>query len=75
VVRSSALAATNDIIAIVHREVGRMRAQTMLSPSDVRTLLDLARTAREARQLEQLVEDELGEELGKLPDDELEERT
>lgn len=74
VVRSDALEATRDIMAVVHREVARFKRQTALAPADVRALLDLARTAKEARQLEQLVEDELGAELDGATDAELAER-
>lgn len=74
VVRSSALEATEDIMAIIHREVSRFKAQTMLSPADVRSLLDLARTAKEARQLEQLVEADLEDELAKEDDAALKQR-
>lgn len=74
VVRSSALSATEDIMAVVHREVARLKQFTALSPADVRSLLDLARTAKEARALEQMVERDIEDELEGATDAELAER-
>ena len=45
-----------------------------LTMEELRGLAELARTLKEVRALEKLVEDELGEDMGKMTDEELEQR-
>jgi hypothetical protein len=64
----------SDIYDIAQREVAAFKGRAGLKLEELRGLAELARTLKEVRALEKLVEDELGDELGKASDEELEAR-
>ncbi len=72
-------AAVHDILAdsyaILRRELAEMRKMKSLSPQQIRSLVDLTRAAKEVRALEQITDDEIEEELSKVPDADLRKRT
>lgn len=75
VVRAEVHTIVNDLYQLATNELARLKAKGGLTPQDIRSVEGLARAVREARQLEVLVEEEMGDELGRRSDAELDDLT
>ena len=69
--RADAHDVVNDAMHIIQRELQKFKGKLNMDLQDIRAVSELAKTAKEIRQLEALLEDEAAEELGKLSDEEL----